>query len=326
MIKMIETGKVVNKEKSNIFMKHSPETKLSNLITKPAKNELYVHPPAITSKTAKKILKANERKNIISEQNSKSPLAHDDKVDSKDQGLNKDTVIQDKTKKEIEVSIDKNKKQVEKDSTTKNLENNSKDTDKNKVEEVKQKTEKKANEKQAHKDAIVPKLLDNNKTTKNNNKKETNEEINDPNPEKGIKIANDEQKMEEKVCSPKKIKNHNKNYKISEDKVGFKYEHSNYRPVLKIPFTKTREILHSKVPEKIDKYEDIKLILQDKDTAKNELQRCKEILSTIKSKDFPLLQEDFFTYLNIDDIAKVDCLLCLVKRKLVRVSSSIWFK
>ncbi len=99
-------------------------------------------------------------------------------TDLKVQGLNSDTVVPDKNKKEIEVSIDKNKKQVEKESGTKDPQNNSKDTDKNKSEEVKAKTEKKVNEKQAHKDAIVPKLLDNNnKTTKSNNKKETNEEI-----------------------------------------------------------------------------------------------------------------------------------------------------
>jgi hypothetical protein len=305
---MLETEKIVHKEQPNIFIKHSHDTKLLNLITKPAKNELYVHPPASTSKTAKKILKANERKNIISSQNLKSSQANEDKTDLKVQGLNSDTVVPDKNKKEIEVSIDKNKKQVEKESGTKDPQNNSKDTDKNKSEEVKAKTEKKVNEKQAHKDAIVPKLLDNNnKTTKSNNKKETNEEINHVNPEIGIKIASEEQKMEEKVHSPIKIKNHSKNYKIVEDKGGFKYEHSNFRPVLKIPFTKTREILNSKVPEKIDKYEDIKLILQDKDTAKQELLRCKDILSNIKSKDFPSLQEELFTYLNIDDLTKVDC-------------------
>lgn len=299
---MIESGKIVN-ERSKINIKNSHQTKLMNLIIKPTKNELFVHPPSLTSKTAKKITKYEERKNIIVDGISQSSQTQVQNM--KKEVLLKEVENYDKNKnKEIDVSNEQKKKQNEKNPIDL-LQDANKELSKSKTENPKSKGDNKVNEKQAHKDAIVPKLLDNNKTSKYISKKENIEELNNESLETGIKRANDEQKMEEKVNSPKKTKTFNKNYRIYEEKEGFKYEHLNYRPVLNVPFSKTREILHSTIPIKKDKYEDIKNILQNKELANEEINRCKDILSILKSKDFLSLQEGLFSYLNLDDITKV---------------------
>ena len=294
-IKIIRLGKVTDKKSKNNAIKNDyDENKVSKLISNQHPAEINQKPIAITSKTNNRLKKENERKAILKES------SHSELSLQKQSKPIENTKVIDNVKHDLN---DRNNNKEKKDS------NNKKQTEEELKHNVKQekivdkpKIEKK--ESKPYKDAVIPKMIE----EKKNRKKEEDYKAVIEKDDELIEDAEELEEIDDKINnSPKQKKSINKFYKIYEDheKGGYNYKHLTSKLSLNVPVTGTHEIINSKLPEQKGKYNDIKLILEDERSTKQEIKRCKKKIEELKSKDFSSLQEELQMHLNLDDFTKV---------------------